>query len=402
MYMAEPNLSSPSMDIALNEWLVRQKGRYKQKCEMSFNKFMAFIKERLGWTEVSGDIILSKHVENRKSEDKRVKYLFDDLIQPFMTWIEEHGNSHNSAVVQVGMVRGFFKYYRERLEVQDPIGFNETKKRYHAYSRDELVKMVEVGDLESRALIMLGVQLGIRVNDFVSMKRQPIIEAYQNANGEFPLEFEIETSKEKVISIGHISKEVYDSLKLYWDSIPPSEYVFPWNGTHIIDQRANDILKNCWIRTFPDRKIQKIRFHELRSFKISTFTNLGINQWAIMKMTGKKVTQDINIYLTSLNLKELFMKAENILNLTRVVNVHGIDELRRENKDLKEEIYDVKKSLEVFQRDIEELKQFKSEMKFLKEGNIEVVYTGEDIKEEMKEEIRQIIRQKQKEQTANS
>lgn len=400
--MAEPNLSFPSMDKALNDWLVRQKGRYKQKCHSSFNKFMAFIKERLGWTEVSGDIILAKHVENRKSEDKRVKYLFDDLIQPFMTWIEEHGNSHNSAVVQVGMVRGFFKYYRERLEVQDPIGFNETKKRYHAYTRDELVKMVEVGDLESRALIMLGVQLGIRVNDFVSMKRQPIIEAYQNANGEFPLEFEIETSKEKVISIGHISKEVYDSLQLYWASIPPSEYVFPWSETHIIDQRANDILKSCFIRAFPDRKTQKIRFHELRSFKISALTNLGVNQWAIMKMTGKKVKQDINTYLTSLNLKELFVKAENILNLTRVVNVHGIDELRQENKDLKEELYDVKKILEAFGRDIIELKQFQSEMKFLKEGNIEVVYTGENIKEDMKEEIRQIIRQKQKEQTANS
>ncbi len=114
---------------------------------------------------------------------------------------------------------------------------------------------------------MLGVQLGIRVHDFVSMKRDFLFEVYQNANGEFPLEFEIETEKEKVISIGHMSKEVYEALQSYWATKPDSAYAFPSNGKNISDQPASDMLKACWLRAFPDRTTQKIRFHELRSVR---------------------------------------------------------------------------------------------------------------------------------------
>ncbi len=347
-------MAGKDKDEALETWLSNQKGRYKQKCSLVFGKYLRFLKEKYN-LEMNGDRILAQHIENRKSEDLRVKYFFDDTIQPFMAWMETQGNAHNSAVVHSGMLRSFFKYYRMRLEVQSRIGFNETKKRYHIYTHDELVKMVEAGDLEARALIMLGVQLGIRVNDFVALKRQPILEAYQNANGEFPLEFEIETQKEKVISIGHISKEVYEALQYYWDSIPQSEYVFPFNGSHIIDQRANDILKNCWLKAFPERTTQKIRFHELRSYKISALANCGVNSWAIMKMTGKKVSQDISTYLTGLNLRELFMKGEQALTLTHLTNNNhtAIEELKKENQELKNkvsrvetEIADIKKIIE--------------------------------------------------------
>ncbi len=48
-------------------------------------------------------------------------------------------------------------------------------------------------------------------------------------------------------------------------------------------------------------------------------------------MTGKKVSQDINTYLTGVNFKELFMKAEQVLNLTQVItNNHGaIEEVKK-------------------------------------------------------------------------
>ena len=45
------------------------------------------------------------------------------------------------------MIRSFFKFHPEKLEVKDKVEFNEIKKRYHIYTRDELCKMVEVGDL---------------------------------------------------------------------------------------------------------------------------------------------------------------------------------------------------------------------------------------------------------------
>jgi integrase len=326
-------------DEALNEWLSSLEGRYKQKCRSAFLKFMEFLKEKTGWKEISGDIILSKHAENRKSEEKKTKYFFDDLIPVFILWLQSKGLSHNSAVVQASPVKSFFKYHREPLQVQGRMKFVETRKRFHAYTKDELTRMVQVGDLEEKVVIMLGVQLGIRVGDFVSLKRRPIQEAFKDANGEFPLEFQIETEKEGVISIGHISKDVYDTLQLYWAQAPKSTYVFPSNSGRVFisGDRANDVMKHCWNKAFPERKDAKIRFHELRSYKISALSNAGVNHWHIQKMTGKKVSPDIATYLTGIHLREDFRKAEQAFNLTQSPDKSleqfegAIEQLQKEN-----------------------------------------------------------------------
>jgi integrase len=305
-------------DKAFGEWLNSLEDRYQDNCRLAFGKFMEFLKEKSGWKEVSGDLILSRHEANRKSDDKKVKYYFDDLIPTFVTWYEAKGVSHNYATVQVAMVRSFFKFHREPLLVQKKIKLIEVKKRYHSFTKDELVKMVQVGDLDEKVLIMLGVQLGIRVGDFVSLQREPILEAYLNSNGVFPLQFEIETEKEGVISVGHISKDVYETLKLYWGQVPKSEYAFPSNNGRVFisEDKANDMIKNTWRKAYPERKDVKVRFHELQSYKISVLANSGVNEWIIKKMTGKKVSSDMNGYLTGINLKDGFKKAEEALTLT--------------------------------------------------------------------------------------
>jgi integrase len=232
------------------------------------------------------------------------------------------------------MVRSFFKFHREPLVVQKRIKSIEVKKQYHTFTKDELVKMVQVGDLDEKALIMLGVQLGIRVGDFVSLQRKPILEAYLNSNGIFPLQFEIETEKEGVLSICHISKDVYEMLKIYWAQAPKSEYAFPSNNGRVFisEDRANDIIKNTWRKAYPERRDVKVRFHELRSYKISTLANFGVNEWIIKKMTGKKISSDMNGYLTGINLKEAFTKALEALTLTQGSdrNYEAMEKLKKE------------------------------------------------------------------------
>ena len=70
--------------------------------------------------------------------------------------------------------------------------------------------------------------------------------------------------------------------------------------------RANDAIKNCWNKAYPERQDTKIRFHELRYYKISVLSNAGVNHWHIQKMTGKKVSSDIATYLTGINLRDDF------------------------------------------------------------------------------------------------
>jgi len=80
--------------------------------------------------------------------------------------------------------------------------------------------------------------------------------------------------------------------------------IFPSNGGHILEDRANDILESAWIRAYPDRKIIPIRFHELRSFKMTALSGVGVNEWHIKKMVGKKLSADISTYIEGLNVKK--------------------------------------------------------------------------------------------------
>jgi len=124
--------------------------------------FLEFLKEQ-GWQNPTGDSMLERHVMNRKSDDNKTKYEIDDLIPKFVSWLKEKGITHNSAVNMAVPIRGFFKYHREPLKVQKSSGttLKETKKKYHIFAKEELARMVKLGDLQERAVILLAKDEGI-------------------------------------------------------------------------------------------------------------------------------------------------------------------------------------------------------------------------------------------------
>ncbi|MFH0748320.1 MAG: site-specific integrase [Candidatus Bathyarchaeota archaeon] len=333
---------SKERDEALESWYESiVSDNYRNRAKYSVNKFFRFLAFQ-GWKEVSGDLILERHVENRKSDDKKVRYYFDDLLPSFLKWLEDGGLAHNSSCTSVNTIRGFFKFHREPLQVQNgKIKEIEKAKSWHCFSLDELIKMVQVGDLEEKAIIMLGKDLGIRVGDFVQLKRKPLEESFKDQDGVFPIEFQIETEKEGIVAIGHIMEETWNILQLYWKNSGESDYVFPSNNERLFisEDRANDALKSTWVKALPDRPDVKIRFHELRSYKMSVLSNAGVNEWQIKRMVGKKNSNDIQTYLTGVNLKESFKKAEAALSLTQATNNHSkleqleaaIEQLQKEN-----------------------------------------------------------------------
>lgn len=95
------------------------------------------------------------------------------------------------------------------------------------------------------------------------------------------------------------------NIKLY-----ESEYVFPSNdgSKPISDDKINDTIKNTFYRAFPNRKDRKVRFHELRSYKISILSNVGINEWHTKRMVGKSISKDMSGYLKGIDLKSDFKK----------------------------------------------------------------------------------------------
>jgi len=73
----------------------------------------SFISAR-GIKNPTGDMIIELHKQNRKSDDAKVKYYFDDALLRFVEWLEQKSNlSYNSAITLISPLRGFFSYFRE-------------------------------------------------------------------------------------------------------------------------------------------------------------------------------------------------------------------------------------------------------------------------------------------------
>lgn len=326
-------------DKAFTDWLESiSKPSYQQGRRDTFLIFLDYLREKEGWENPTGDKVLQKHVENRKSDDKKAKFYFDDLLPKFVDWLkEERGVSHNSAVSLSTHVRGFFAYHRDPLKIRKgKIQRIEKAKRYHVFKQSELRDMVRVANVEEKPVILLGKDEGLRVGDFVSQKREPILEAYTDSSGEFPLEFEIETEKEGIVAVAHLMQETWTALLDYWKTVPESEYVFPSNGGYISDDTANYAIKETWKRAYPDRQETKVRFHELRSFKMTCLSNAGVNTSCIKKMVGKKLSEDLATYLKGEDLRKAFMKAENQLRLTEMLSTSNHETIAQLKEDLAE------------------------------------------------------------------
>ena len=147
-----------------------------------------------------------------------------------------------------------------------------------------------------------------------------------------------------MLAVGHVTLECWEVLQTYWSETDrkrnqPSEYVFPSNGGHISRDRANDALKNAWLRAYPDRKDAKIRFHQLRKYKSRVLTDAGVNELAVKRTTGKKVPITMLVYLRDMDLKRAFTRAINMLRLTGV----SLENQNQETEALKKEVAELKK-----------------------------------------------------------
>lgn len=309
-------------DKSFVEWLESQNSiEYQNQCRDTFLLFLEFLEKEEGIKNPTGDMIIEFHKQNRKSDDSKVKYFFDDCLLRFVEWLKQKRNvSYNSAITLVSPLRGFFSYFREPLKIRrGKLAYKEIGKRYHFFTFEELRRMVQFGNLEEKTIITMGANLGLRVSDFANLKRSLITEACQN-NPNFPLEFQVETAKENILSISHVTKETYDLLIDYWKTVPDSEFCF--SPSHkpskpYSDDYFNDVIKNCWGKAYPERKDVKVRFHELRSYLISILANAGLNQWVVKRLTGKKISDDMKNYLsTNMDLKAEYMKASKYLQLT--------------------------------------------------------------------------------------
>jgi hypothetical protein len=62
---------------------------------------------------------------------------------------------------------------------------------------------------------------------------------------------------------------------------------------------------------------------------MTALSNVGINNWHIKRMVGKKLTSDISTYLRGIDLKADFKRAQTKLRLTGIQNGNQVVEMKQ-------------------------------------------------------------------------
>ena len=214
----------PPTDKASVEWLNSQKDSTKKSYKTYWLKFLEY-------TGMTGDQILA----DRKIDWENKEFRWERKVMQFKQWMLdkpltkqradnkgtlEH-QSANSAKNAVMTVRGFFAYnympLRYRRQESKRLKEATRKTEDYFFSREDLKKMADVGNLKEKYVVLAGKSVGLRASDFLALTRGDL-EPY--INRETPIGIGvIGTGKEKVPAYPFIDSDAQPIIKLMIDQM---------------------------------------------------------------------------------------------------------------------------------------------------------------------------------------
>lgn len=262
--------------------------------------------------------VLKLRLEDWKSDDLHQKRRFAREIEKFHRWMINKGYTINSARANTIGILQLFRFFEMPVTTLS----DEVKKT--TITTKDFVPRVEqyrhmfkvADDLRSRLIISMGKDLGWRIGDFSKIRKDQLPDLEQEA----PILFELITEKEDVIAKSFLSQETVDLLKEYLPTVEnnPNPYLFPSNREGYFDPESiNRVLRELAAKanvTIPRSK--RLRFHAFRKRFLSECANLHIDVNTAKILVGKSVSKDMLTYLSEVEHRESFIRAQQRLRLT--------------------------------------------------------------------------------------
>jgi len=221
-------------------------------------------------------------------------------------------------------IRQLLRYYQMPIRMRAGSRVTKTVKtsRNFPLRIEHVRKMFEVTDLRERVILSMATDLGLRISDFIKIKKNdlPLLDE------EPPLMFDVMTGKEEVVAHGFLSEETVELLKVYLSTLQKKEnpYLFPSNGNRpISDEWLNQLLGKLAEKAQIDLNGKSLTFHCFRKMFLSASIDSGIGLTAGKKLCGKAIAQSDDTYLTTVKLREKFTQLKKFLAIKQSVKNEG-------------------------------------------------------------------------------
>lgn len=267
---------------------------------------------------------------------------FGKEIEKFHSYLLSQGYSINTSRTLTIGIRQLFRFYQMPVRIRAGSKVTKTVKTGKNYPLriEHVRKMFDVADLRERVILSMATDLGLRISDFIKLKKDDL----PSLNQEPPIPFDVMTGKEKVIAHGFLSKETVDLLIVYIPTLERKDgnpYLFPSNGkSHISDEWLNRLLQRLAEKSKIAMNGKSLTFHCFRKMLLSAAIDSGIGLTAGKKLCGKAIAQSDDTYLTTVNLKQKFSQLKKFQSIREQprVEIEKIKSLKSAVNKLQEEL----------------------------------------------------------------
>ena len=243
---------------------------------------------------------------------------FEKEIEKFHSYLLTQNYTINTARNLTLGIRQLFRFYEMGIKFRAGSKIAKTVKTTKNFplTIDHVRTMFKVADLRERVILSMATDLGLRIGDFLELKKTDLPPLDQ----EPPISMEIMTDKEDVIAHGFLSQETVDLLKIYLPTLEKKSgnpHLFPSNGeSHISDEWMNRLLQNLAEKAGLNLNGKDLTFHCFRKMFLSAAIDSGIGLTAGKKLCGKAIAQSDDTYLTTINLRQKFIQMKKFLTIT--------------------------------------------------------------------------------------
>lgn len=267
---------------------------------------------------------------------------FEKEIEKFHSYLISQKCSINTARTQTLGIRQLFRFYEMGIRFRTGTKVSKTVKTTKNFplTIEHVRAMFQVADLRERLVLSMATDLGLRISDFITMKKTDL----PSLNQEPPIPFDTMTGKEDVVAHGFLSQETADLLKVYIPTLEKKNgnpYLFPSNGTsHISDEWLNRLLQRLAEKAKIDLNGKSLSFHCFRKMLLSAAIDSGVGLTAGKKLCGKAIAQSDDTYLTTVNLRQKFTQLKKFLTINEQpkIETEKIDSLKSAVTNLQEEL----------------------------------------------------------------
>ncbi|HVP15756.1 MAG TPA: tyrosine-type recombinase/integrase [candidate division Zixibacteria bacterium] len=363
------------MELSLQEFLgsVSNKSTKKEYrwginlfCEWYGKSVEEILKERQDdMTQKAGENLIE--FRNRSAR-------FSKTLEKFHDYLLSQNYSINTARNLIIGVRQLFRFYEMPVLIRNGSKVSQTVESTSDFplTIETVRAMFQVADLRERVILSLATDLGLRIGDFLALKKT----ALPGLSQEAPISFVVMTDKKKIVAKGFLSQESVDLLKLYLPTLEKKEnqYLFPSNGkSHISDEWLNDTLRSLASKAGIATGDKSLHFHLFRKMFLSAGIDSGCGFTAAKLMCGKSIAKSDSTYLTVVNLKQKFLQLKRFLTIQEQpkVETEKLETLKSAVAKLQEELTQQKVITDTVSEENVKTKQELSALKASKEEMLE-------------------------------